>query len=159
MEPQITKLLQLGIIVEDVEETIRHYDEDYGIGPWKRSTFDKENFPDLTIDGKPSDMKALFAFCDAFGMEIELIQPVTESAYKTWLDEHGPGLHHIAAITEGGFDKALARHKQLTGKDPWVRGQSSIGMDFAYLDLSKELGLFIELYNEDRSAQPGHPIK
>ena len=32
-------------------------------------------------------------------MEIELIEPIGDSAFKTWLEQHGPGIHHIAAVT------------------------------------------------------------
>ena len=157
MEAKFSKLLQLGIIVDDVDKCVKNFEELYGIGPWKIVMMDRNTFPKLTVNGEPSDMANKCAFCNAYGLELELIEPLTESPYKDWLDEHGPGIHHIAVITKDKFDDVLEHHKKVTGEGPWLRGQEpDIGMDFAYLDLTKVLGMFIEVYNEDRSTQPGH---
>ena len=48
---------------------------------------------------------------------------------------------------------ALIRYGQSddTGRDPWLHcKEPNIGMEFAYLDLHKELGFFIEVYNEEK---------
>lgn len=158
MESKLTKLLQIGIIVQDVDKAVKHYEEDFGIGPWRvESLSDNPLFKEMTVDGKPSEMKNRAAFCEAFGMEWELIQPIGDSAYKSWLDEHGPGIHHIAVLTRDPYDKFLDDCKKLSGKDTWMHGEcKTVGMDFSYVDLTKELGLFLEVYNEDKSKTPGH---
>lgn len=157
MKPQFSKLLQLGIIVDDVDRCVKNFEEHYGIGPWRINFMNRETFPKLTVDGEPSEMANKCAFCDAYGMELELIEPLTPSPYRTWLDEHGPGIHHIAVITRDKFEDVLAYHREITGEGPWLRGQEpDIGMDFAYLDLTKAIGMFVEVYNEDRAGQPGH---
>ena len=157
MDAQFSRLLQIGIIVEDVDKAVETYEKVFGIGPWRKENMDSRNFDNFLIDGKPGEMQNKLAFCSAYGMELELIQPVSPSAYKTWLEEHGPGIHHIAVTTRDPFDQVLAQCKALNGKDPWIHGQEpNIGMDFAYVDLRKELGLICEIYNEDRSGQPGH---
>lgn len=157
MKPQFSKLLQIGIIVRDVDKCIKNYEEQFGIGPWRIAVMDKESFPKLTIDGKPGNIATKCAFCNAYGMELELIEPLTESAYKTWLDEHGPGIHHLAFITRDSFGEVLEQGRRLTGREAWIRGQEpDIGMDFAYLDLTETLGFIAEVYNEDRSTQPGN---
>lgn len=153
MESQITKLLQIGIIVDDVEATVKHYEEDFGIGPWKFGGVSTENMPGLHIDGKPGTLTMKAAFCHCFGMEIELIEPVSDSAYAKWLKEHGPGIHHIAVITKDPFKDVIEKHKQLTGKDPWIWAKDTNApegqnLEFAYLDLTKELGMFVEVYPE-----------
>jgi methylmalonyl-CoA/ethylmalonyl-CoA epimerase len=33
-EPVFNKTLQLGLVVRDLEATVRRYVDDYGIGPW-----------------------------------------------------------------------------------------------------------------------------
>ena len=109
MDTQFAKFLQIGIIVENVEETVKQY-EKYGIGPWRISPLDSAEFPDFTMNGKKERLQTVMAFCDCWGFELELIQPVSDSPYKTWLEEH------------------------------------------AYLDLHKELGLFLEIYNEDKKG-------
>lgn len=159
MEPQFTKLLQIGIVVRDVDAAVRQFEENYGIGPWRIDFFDRETFKGLKIDGEVATIQNKCAFCSAFGMEFELIEPITDSVFKQWLEAHGPGIHHLAVVPRDGFDAALARHKALTGKDAWLRGQDdTVGMDFAYLDLTDQLGFMLEMFNEDRSGHPGHPV-
>jgi methylmalonyl-CoA/ethylmalonyl-CoA epimerase len=34
-EPVFNETVQLGIVVRDLEATVRRYVDDYGIGPWK----------------------------------------------------------------------------------------------------------------------------
>ena len=151
MDTQFAKFLQIGIIVENMEETIKHYEE-YGIGPWNVVNFDTDELPgEFVMNGKKERLQDIMAFCNVWGFELELIQPISDSQYMKWLKEHGPGMHHIALITRDSFDEVLAEHKRLTGRDPWLHcTDSAIGMDFAYLDLHKELGLFLEVYNEEK---------
>lgn len=160
MDAQFSKLLQIGIIVEDVDAAVKRYEEQYGMGPWNRVDFGPGLFPKMLVNGKPGMVEGKFAFCKAYGMELELIEPVNDSPYKTWLKEHGPGIHHIAAVTRDSFHDVVSEHERLTGKKPWLwckedNGKENEGMEFAYLDLTKELGLFVEIYNEERSG--GHP--
>ncbi len=157
MEPKFTHLLQLGIIVEDVEKAIKHYEEFLGFGPWDILEFGPELFPKLLVDGKPGTLEIRCAFCQCFGMEIELIEPVSDGVYKTWLEEHGPGIHHIAVVTKDAFDKVIEDAKERFGTDPWIwckedNGKAGEGMEFAYLNLAKEMGLYVEIYNETRSG-------
>lgn len=158
MNAQFSKLLQIGIIVENVDEAVKNYEERFGMGPWRIAMMDTDEFPEMLIDGKPGKLKNKCAFCNIYGMEIELVEPQSESVYKEWLDTHGPGIHHLAFVTRDSFQEVLEQCQEMTGKAPWIHGEErNIGMDFAYVDLRKELGLICELYNEDRSQQPGHP--
>ena len=62
-------------------------------------------------------------------------------------------MHHIALITRDSFTEVVEEHKKLTGRDPWLWCKDpQIGMEFAYLDLHKELGLFLEIYNEEKKG-------
>ena len=157
MEAYFKKFVQIGILVNDLDEAIRNFKEKFGIGPWKKQSLNPALFPGMTVDGKPSDLKNECAFCEAYGMEWELIQPISDSPYKEWLDKHGPGIQHLSLIPRESFDDTLDDVKQTTGKELWLRGRCpEVGMDFAYLDLKNELGFLLEIHNEDRSAMPGH---
>lgn len=157
--PQFNKLLQIGIIVRDVDACVKRFEEDYGFGPWKVNIMSNEIpvFKEMTINGEKTDFKIKTAMCNCFGMEFELIEPISDSSYKTWLEEHGPGLHHLAFLTKDNYEDLLADHKKLTGKDPWVRGECpTVGMDFSYLDFTEQLGFIAEVYGMDKSKEPGH---
>lgn len=157
MDTQFSKLLQIGIIVEDAAASAKKYEEQYGMGPWNLVDFGPGLFPKMLVDGKPGMVEGKFAFCQVYGIEIELIQPINDSPYKTWLEEHGPGIHHIAVVTRDSFKDVIAEHEKLTGQKPWLwckedNGKENEGMEFAYLDLIKDLGIFVEIYNEERAG-------
>jgi hypothetical protein len=42
-EPVFTETLQLGVVVRDLEATMRRYVDDYGIGPWEVYEFNAGN--------------------------------------------------------------------------------------------------------------------
>jgi methylmalonyl-CoA/ethylmalonyl-CoA epimerase len=39
-EPVFNETVQLGIVVRDLEATVRRYVDDYGIGPWEFAQID-----------------------------------------------------------------------------------------------------------------------
>ncbi len=154
MDAQFSKFLQIGIIVRDAHAAAECWEKKFGIGPWTYGGVDSDAIPQLEIVGEPGKkIKTINAFCNCWGFELELIQPVSESPYKTWLDEHGPGIHHIAVITKDNFEKVISDYKEMTGKEPWIHCISKpIGMNFAYLDLTEQLGVFTEIYDEDKKG-------
>ncbi len=155
-------LLQIGIIVRD---------RDKAVAGWEKLGFkmrevggmsgEQPPFDDLTIDGKRrAELVSKTAFFNCYGMEIELIEPVADTPYKKWLDEHGPGIHHIAVITEDSYDKVLEDYKAEKGEDPWIRGVAMGGMmDFSYLDLREDLGIIAEIYRNILPGRPGIPYE
>src|SRR6266536_1640035 len=52
-EPVFNETLQLGIVVRDLEATMRRYVEDYGIGPWKLYEFNAGEAEDFREYGQP----------------------------------------------------------------------------------------------------------
>jgi methylmalonyl-CoA/ethylmalonyl-CoA epimerase len=153
MESKIAKLLQIGIVVEDLDTAVKNYEERFGIGPWHIGRLNTQEFPKLTVDGKPTDFDMRVAMCQCFGMQIELMQPMSDGAFMKWLKEHGPGIHHIALITKDPFKQVITDYKEFTGKEPWLHAKDTgapegRNLEFAYLDLRKEMGIFMEVYPE-----------
>ncbi len=159
MGPEFKKLMQIGIIVKNVDESVALY-EKMGIGPWDVSIMSNEKppFEDLTFDGKSLEKGDIIktAMLHKYGLEIELIEPIAkDTQFMKWLEEKGPGIHHLAFDIDTEYERFLANCKEQTGKEPWVRGQGVNGlMDFSYVDLRDELGIIVECYN---SIQPGKP--
>ena len=104
MQPEFKQLLQIGMIVRDVDKAVRYYEDVLGMGPWTVSFMrgDEPPMEDLTVDGKPMPcIVSKLAFLNAYGIELELIEPIADTPFKQWLEEHGPGIHHIAAVKIG----------------------------------------------------------
>jgi methylmalonyl-CoA/ethylmalonyl-CoA epimerase len=56
-EPVVNETLQLGIVVRDLEATMRRYVDDYGIGPWEVYEFNAGN-ADFREAGQPVERSA-----------------------------------------------------------------------------------------------------
>lgn len=146
MKDQFKKFFQLGLIVDNLDSFVKRYENDFGIGPWDIVDFTPELLPGMIVDGKTAaDLRMKVAFCRAYGTELELIQPVSESIYMDWLRQHGPGLHHVAFVLNDY--ESIMSDLNAMGKKPLMEvtdGSKSRG--FAYVDLVKELGFILELH-------------
>jgi hypothetical protein len=58
-QPAFTETLQIGIVVRDLEATMRRYVDDYGIGPWEIYEFNPGNAKDLLEYGQPVERSFL----------------------------------------------------------------------------------------------------
>lgn len=148
MDAKLAGLMQIGIIVRNLDEAVANYKK-LGVGPWEISGLDNSNppFEDLTFDGKTPATKGLqikTAMMQAYGMEIELIEPVAkDTPFMQHLKEHGPGLHHLAFNINGEYRDFINDEKL------WIRAQGVHGeMDFSYVDLREKLGLIVECYSK-----------
>jgi methylmalonyl-CoA/ethylmalonyl-CoA epimerase len=139
------QFLQIGIVVEDVEASVKAYEE-FGFGPWKIDYFDGTKIPGFRDQGRPSDLAFKGAMCQHHGVEIELLQPVSESVFSEWLRTRGPGVHHIAFVPQEGFT-GFMQEFQAGGGDTIMEGLFGDGeRGFAYLDTVKQLGFYSEIH-------------
>lgn len=145
-----TETMQIGIVVRDLDATIRRYVDDYGIDPWDFGEFDPgRTAEDMRIDGKPVDHASSgavtrFATAMVGGVMWEVIQPLDEkSIWALFLAEKGEGVHHIAVATPN-FDGALAAEARRS-RDLVLSGTFS-GIRLAYLPTGHDLGTIIEIF-------------
>src|SRR5215204_5193429 len=54
-EPVFNETVQLGIVVRDLEATVRRYEDDYGIGPWEFARIDLGEANDYREHGEPAE--------------------------------------------------------------------------------------------------------
>ncbi len=134
-----SKLVQIGIVVKDMDATIKSLTS-FGIGPFEHRSVPagaKEWY-----QGKPMNATFKIAAANVGGVELEFIQPVDgESPHRTFLDEKGEGIQHLAFAVEK-LDKNI---EDLTRKGASVQMQSDLGiLKVAYMDLETS-GLVFEL--------------
>lgn len=93
-DPAFTQTMQIGIVVRDLDATMRKYADEYGIGPWKIFEFNPGNATDLYEYGQPVTRSWRVAVAMVGQMQWELIQPLDEeSIYARFLAEKGGGVH------------------------------------------------------------------
>ena len=144
MEPKFTNILHLGIVVRDVDKAVEFYENELGIGPWK---IDNANdfFKDLKVnDGYGLPIRT--AMCKSLGYEIELVQPVGPGFYQDWLDEHGPGMHHIVLKTDQSYEEIVALGEKHSDHSHYMDALFPNGDPIcSYVDMRDTMGLILEV--------------
>ena len=146
-EPVFTQTMQIGIVVRDLEATIQHYVDEYGIGPWQRhDDLTPANATDLRVYGQPVAPWRVAAASAMVGQVMwELIEPLgDESIFAQFLAEKGEGVHHIAVATPN-FDAAVTDQAR-RGKDLVLSGAFS-GIRVAFLPTDRDLGVILEVFS------------
>lgn len=134
---------QLGFVVPDVEEAMRHWSEVMGVGPF----FYNPRVPieDYRFEGRSYEPHNSVALANSGYVQIELIQcrNAVPSCYKEFTDAGHWGLQHTAYWTED-YDRDLALMEAEHFK---VKMSGKVGENgrFAYFNRETHPGTCIEL--------------
>lgn len=141
---------QCGYVVEDLEEALKYWIEQRGVGPWFRLPV---QFGTFKYKGKEIRPEIKVALANWGPMQIELIQPLDDvpSPYRNFLQKKGSGLHHTSAWAED-FDGDVKRLAEL-GHHPDLIGQiANGGVRFVFYDSAATDGTTVEI--SDRGGLP-----
>ena len=137
---------QVGFIVKDVEATKRKWAEFLGVEVPETQPVGDYSVTQTTFMGQPAPKAScLMAFFDVGpGLQLELIQPnEAPSTWRTFLNEHGEGMHHIAfQVQDSARQVANAEAAGLKLVQHGVYGDG--GGEYNYLD-APELKCIVEL--------------
>src|SRR5918997_2905738 len=96
-EPVFNETVQLGIVVRDLEATVRRYVDDYRIGPWEFARIDLGDANNYREYGRPVERSTRIAIATVGRVMWELIEPLDEEGiYARFLTEKGEGIHPSA---------------------------------------------------------------
>ena len=122
----------VALVVEDLDEAIADHRDLYGVLVDHREELHDEG--------------AEVAFLEVGGSSIALIAPVTDdSEYREFLDEGGPGLHHLAYRVDDldvALDALREAGRELIDEEP-VAGPR--GARTAYLHPDSAFGVLVQL--------------
>jgi methylmalonyl-CoA/ethylmalonyl-CoA epimerase len=91
------EITHIGIVVRDIEQTIKKYAEIFGMAPPDIMTTAKISKSHAEYKGKPLEGRAKLAFLKFQNLSIELMEPIEgESTWQEHLDTYGEGVHHIS---------------------------------------------------------------
>lgn len=144
-ESSFTKVIQIGLVVEDVEKTVERLTS-LGIGPFRQMSLSPEREEWFRGKRMYADFKIYGA---AIGdVQIELIQPLSgDSPHKEFLETNGEGIQHIACAVDDVQKAADTLAGQ--GADVLMRAKFPGGGGVAYMDLNAG-GLIVELIQRRR---------
>lgn len=138
-------IFQVCWVVEDIDQAERWFTETLGVPRWFRFA-DVHFGPELCrYRGEPADYVIHVSLGYAGDQQLELIQPVLgQSLYAEHLEQHGPGLHHVAWVPDdyhGTLAAARAQGLTVTQEGKF----EGIDLEFAYLDGTAGSAPHIEL--------------
>lgn len=129
----------VAYVVSDMEEAISIFHD----------TFELELSDRKLIEGDTTVEMAAFRCGPTF---IEILRPVNHPALEQFLEEHGPGLHHVAfALRDLPKRIEELKEKKVFASQPFYAGT---GWKIAYFDLDRSgLDLFKSCYHGDHLAE------
>jgi hypothetical protein len=126
---------QVGMVVEDLEATMRRYHENFGWGPWNIYEYRPPWLSNLTLRGEPAEFTWIGAEAHAGDTWIELLQPLDDhNPLKEWLVANGEGVHHIG-YEAPSVDEAKRLHRSFESQGMTELLSARCGdMLFYYMD-------------------------
>ncbi len=143
-KPIFTDVLQVAVVVKNLDETVRKYADEYGIGPWAIYDFNPETVRDMIIRDKKENYAMRIALCNIGKVQWELIEPKDDkSIYAEFLRTHGEGLHHVAFAVED-YDEAMKFFRSKGHKI--LQGGTWCDFIYTYLTTEDDLKFIAEIY-------------
>jgi methylmalonyl-CoA/ethylmalonyl-CoA epimerase len=136
-------VLHIAFVVRDIEKSARTYADLFGVDVPTASLTDPVEKTNIHFNGKPTTGRAKLAFLRLENITVELIEPVGgPSSWQEFLQKKGEGVHHIAFRVKG-MDEDIARLERKGGK--MIQRGDFTGGSYSYVDLTKQLGVIVEL--------------
>jgi len=139
-------IFQVGIVVKNIDETVKFYGEVFGIGPFE---IREVNYPTATFYGEKAGYRGKRAFAQLGPVTFELIELIEgKTIHEAFLKDKGEGLHHLGFLVKdlkGGVQEAEKRGLKV------IQGFTrEDGSGFAYLDSDRIGGVIFELIQRPR---------
>ena len=132
---------QVGIVVRNIDETLKYYKKVFGFGPFEIREVD---YPTATYYGETAGYRGKRAFFYLGPIQIELIELRDgKTIHEAFLREKGEGVHHLAfEVKDLEEGKRKAEEAGLKVIQSFTRPD---GSGFAYVDSDRIGGVSFEL--------------
>jgi catechol 2,3-dioxygenase-like lactoylglutathione lyase family enzyme len=145
---------QVGIVVKDLDKTVKYYEDALGIGPFT-VRFESDS-KDVYYYGKKVEQQLKVAMCQHGPVVIELIEVKGgQSVHKDFIETRGEGVDHFGFVVKD-LDKIIAECKEngfdIIEHSP-VGTLAIPGRGLAYIDADKIGGIkfeFIQIPEGDK---------
>lgn len=145
--PIFKNLIQVGMVVPDLNTSIKKYVYDYNLGPVYVLEFNSKNVQNMQLYGNKKNYSMNLGVCSIGDVRFELIEPISESIYSDYLNKYRDGvIHHLKLGVENYFE--AIEHLKSCGINIIQHGEQ-LGDNgkniYTYLDTRKSLGFIIEI--------------
>ena len=142
----LNTIIQIGVVVEDINEAADMYADFFGVDRPKINITDTYDKTGANYKGKPTEGRAKIANFKFDKIYIELIEPDDQpSTWREFLDNKGEGIHHIGFLVKNTH--GIIRGLKDKGVDVIQRGKFSRGNggQYTYLETLNNLKFIIQL--------------
>lgn len=151
---------QVSVVVADLEDGMRLYSRLFGWNPWTIYEFRDLKHKDVRVGGKPGEYEIRVAIARAGGVDFELIEPLGPSPYQDYLDDHGPGFHHIQFVSPTVDCLELLREH---GFESLCSGEFGVltdgGFGYSIYDRTDDVPFIIGTYSGDATKLAALPSR
>lgn len=152
------EIVQVAFVTHDLDACAERQSALFGNGPWRVYELGAHNIGEYTLHGRPATGSTLLGL-NSTSPQVEILQPLQGSTpHREWLEEHGEGVHHIAAVVPSVDDACVAAEAAAIDIVSTGRG---FGPDqtgaFAYLDTRAVLGVLLEVFEPPTGL--GEPLR
>jgi methylmalonyl-CoA/ethylmalonyl-CoA epimerase len=92
---------QVALVVHDLDEAVRRWADQLGIGPWTAYQYGPERLKEMRYFEREVEFSFRHALAWQGDLQFELVQPLAgPSLFADQLDQRGEGLHHIAKFVD-----------------------------------------------------------
>ena len=143
---ETAKISQIGLVVRDLEKTMKTYTDLLGWGPWNVYEHKAPQLHDTHLHGKPATYSMLCAETMVGDLCVELIQPLEgDNIYTEWLNTHGEGFHHLALMKPNQTQSDEFKAKMVgAGAELMMGGRIGETIEYYYLDTEPMLKILVE---------------
>jgi catechol 2,3-dioxygenase-like lactoylglutathione lyase family enzyme len=142
-ESDTDMMLQLGFVTDDLDRTSAFWSQLTGIPVAEIWYSHPPEISNATFQGEATPAGFRQAFYRYKGTFIELMEPdESPSAWRDWLERHGPGLHHIGFRIK---DLDVMRSSFADAGFPTMQVGHLPGGRYAYADTERAGGFIVEL--------------
>ncbi len=151
-KPLFKNLIQVGMVVSDLKQSMQKYVYGYGVGPMYVIEFNSINVSNMYLYGRKKNYSMNLGVCPIGDVRFELIEPISGSIYSDYISQYGQGIIHHLKLAVEDYCQALEYLESLGIEIIQVGhqlGDSGKNM-YTYLDTSDTLGFIIEVVNIEK---------
>ena len=147
---------QVGMVVRDLQSTMRHFHEQFNVGGWRLYTYKPPLVKEMTYRGKRQDYAMRIAITMVGPLMLELIQSLQgPNIYEEFLAAGHEGQHHLGIVVPE-FGEGVRRFQALGYE--LIQSGRGFGADgsggFAYFDTTAAVGTILEVIEFPKRRVP-----
>ena len=140
-------IAQIALVVKDLDQTVEHYWNSFGIGPWHFYTYKRPLLSISRYYGKDVDNSLRIALSYFGPTRIELIEVKEGPTLQgDFIKEHGYGVQHLGILVD---DMGIAIEEARNKGFEVIQEGSGFGPDgdghYAYLNTKELFGITYEM--------------